>query len=589
MGGFVRKYTTPLQIIGLTAAFILALERLGYLLASTLYSFVLFTLGEPLQVYGLRWSLPSPLGAGAGSFSKVTCHAVATGNSAFLNSYAQKRSGRSDGEISMDVLSNLLLGFQTALTFKNIYLCFIGCLWGTVVGVLPGIGPLAGITLLIPATFGIDATGAIIMLAGIYYGAMYGGSTTSILMNIPGESASVVTCIDGYQMTRKGRGGAALFIAAWGSWIGGTLGIVGLMFLAPFLANFAVKFGPPEMFSVLLIAFILLGSLGKGSFFKTVPMIFLGLLIGTIGMDPLTGTMRFTHGIKDLYDGIGFIPVAMGAFGIGEILSSTEESLIRLVHKIKLRELLPSREELRASWGPIFRGTGLGFLIGLLPGSAHVLSSFVSYTLEKRLAKRPEEFGTGRIEGVAGPETANNAASESAMIPFLGLGIPTGPAPAVMMIALMIHGVRPGPLFISEQPQVFWGLIASMYIGNVILLILNLPLVGIFVNLLRVPFRILFPIILLICLVGTYSVNSSVVELVILLVFGVLGYIFRKLDFDVAPFILAMIIGPTLEMAFRQSLMRSAGSFSIFFKSPICVYAYRPLLSCYSSGMFTGP
>ncbi len=469
----------------------------------------------------------------------------------------------------MDVLSNLFNGFQTALTFQNIYLCFIGCLWGTVVGVMPGIGPLAGITLLIPATFGMDATGAIIMLAGIYYGAMYGGSTTSILMNIPGESASVVTCIDGYQMARKGRGGAALFIAAWGSWVGGTVSIVGLMFLAPFLANVAVKFGPPEMFALLLIAFILLGSLGKGSFFKTVPMILLGLLIGTVGMDPLTGTMRFTHGIKDLYDGIGFIPVAMGAFGIGEILVSTEESLVRFVSKVKMKELLPSREELRASWGPVFRGTGLGFLIGLLPGSAHVLSSFVSYTVEKRLATRPEEFGTGRVEGVAGPETANNAASESAMIPFLGLGIPTGPAPAVMMIALLIHGVRPGPLFISEQPQLFWGLIASMYIGNVILVILNLPLVGIFVNLLRIPFRILFPIILLICLVGTYSVNSSVFELVILLSCGVLGYLFRKLEFDIAPFILAMIIGPALEMAFRQSLMRSAGSFGIFFKSPI--------------------
>jgi putative tricarboxylic transport membrane protein len=471
----------------------------------------------------------------------------------------------------MDVLSNLYNGFQIALTFKNVYLCFIGCLWGTVVGVLPGIGPLAGITLLIPATFGMDATGAIIMLAGIYYGAMYGGSTTSILMNIPGESASVVTCIDGYQMTRKGRGGAALFIAAWGSWIGGTLGIVGLMLLAPFLANFAMRFGPPEMFAILLIAFILLGSLGKGSFFKTVPMILMGLLIGTIGMDPLTGTMRFTHGIKDLYDGIGFIPVAMGAFGIGEILVSTEESLVREIFKVKLRELLPTREELRASWGPIFRGTGLGFVIGLLPGSAHVLSSFVSYTVEKRLAKKPEEFGTGRIEGVAGPETANNAASESAMIPFLGLGIPTGPAPAVMMIALLIHGVRPGPLFISEQPQIFWGLIASMYIGNVILVILNLPLVGIFVNLLRVPFRILFPIILLICLVGTYSVNASTFELVILLSFGVMGYVFRRLEYDIAPFILAMIIGPTIEMAFRQSLMRSGGSFAIFWQSPIAL------------------
>jgi putative tricarboxylic transport membrane protein len=469
----------------------------------------------------------------------------------------------------MDMLNNLLEGFRIALSLKNIYLCFVGCLWGTMVGVLPGIGPLAGIALLIPATFGMDATGAIIMLSGIYYGAMYGGSTTSILMNIPGESASVVTCIDGYQMTRKGRGGAALFIAAWGSWIGGTLGIIGLMFLAPFLANFAVKFGPPEMFAVLLIAFILLGSLGKGSFFKTVPMIFLGLLVGTIGMDPLTGAMRFTHGIKDLYDGIGFIPVAMGAFGIGEILTSTEESLVRAVHKVKLRELLPSREELRASWGPIIRGTGIGFFIGLLPGSAHVLSSFASYTVEKRLAKRPEEFGTGRIEGVAGPETANNAASQSAMIPFLGLGIPTGPATAVMMIALLIHGVRPGPLFISEQPQVFWSLVASMYIGNVILIILNLPLVGIFINLLRVPFRILFPLILLICLIGTYAVNSSTVELVILLTCGVMGYLFRKLEFDVAPFILAIIIGPTLENAFRWSLMRSAGSFAIFVHSPI--------------------
>jgi len=469
----------------------------------------------------------------------------------------------------MDVLNNLYNGFQVALTFKNVYLCFIGCLWGTVVGVLPGIGPLAGIALLIPATFGMDATGAIIMLAGIYYGAMYGGSTTSILMNIPGESASVVTCIDGYQMTRKGRGGAALFIAAWGSWVGGTLGVAGLMLLAPFLANFAMKFGPPEMFAVLLVAFILLGSLGKGSFFKTVPMILMGLLVGTIGMDPLTGTMRFTHGIKELYDGIGFIPVAMGAFGIGEILVSTEESLIREIFKVRLRELLPTRKEFRASWGPIFRGTGLGFVIGLLPGSAHVLASFVSYTVEKRVAKNPEEFGTGRIEGVAGPETANNAASESAMIPFLGLGIPTGPAPAVMMIALLIHGVRPGPLFITEQPQIFWGLIASMYIGNVILVILNLPLVGIFVNLLRVPFRILFPIILLICLVGTYSVNASTSELLILLSFGVFGYVFRKLEYDIAPFILAIIIGPTIEMAFRQSLMRSAGSFAIFWESPI--------------------
>ena len=471
----------------------------------------------------------------------------------------------------MDVLTNLYNGFQTALNFHNLYLCFIGCLWGTVVGVLPGIGPLAGITLLIPVTFGLDATGAIIMLAGIYYGAMYGGSTTSILMNIPGESASVITCIEGYQMTLKGRGGAALFISAWGSWVGGTLSIIGLMLLAPVLADFATRFGPPEMFSLFLIAFILLGSLGAGSFFKTLPMIFLGLLIGTIGMDPLTGALRFTHGIKELYDGIGFIPVAMGTFGLGEVLSATEQSLVRMIHKVRLRELLPTRQELRASWGPIFRGSGIGFFMGLLPGSAHIVSSFLSYLVEKRLAKRPEEFGSGRIEGVAAPETANNAASGGAMIPFLGLGIPTGPSAAVMMIALLIHGVRPGPLFISEQPQIFWGLVASMYIGNLILIILNLPLVGLFVNLLRIPFRILFPIILLICLIGTYSVSASTVELVILLGSGVLGYIFRKLHYDIAPFVLALILGPSAELALRQSLMRSGGSFSIFWESPIAL------------------
>jgi putative tricarboxylic transport membrane protein len=398
---------------------------------------------------------------------------------------------------------------------------------------------------------------------------MYGGSTTSILMNVPGESASVVTCIDGYQMTLKGRGGAALFISAWGSFVGGTLSIVGLMVLAPTLADFAMKFGPPEMFAVLLVAFVLLGSLGSGSFFRTMPMVFIGLLIGTIGMDPLTGSLRFTHNVPDLYDGIGLLPVAMGAMGVGEILIATDESLLRVIHKVKLRDLLPTRAELRASWGPIFRGSGIGFAIGLLPGSAHVLSSFVSYMAEKRIAKRPEEFGSGRIEGVAGPETANNAASGSAMIPFLSLGIPTGPAPAVMMIALLIHGIAPGPLFISKNPDVFWGLIASMYLGNVMLIILNLPLVGIFISLLRIPFRILFPVILLICLVGTYSVNSSTFELAVLLLFGILGYFIRKMKYDMAPLILAMIIGPTMELSLRQALMRSDGSFSIFWESPI--------------------
>ncbi|MDA8125239.1 MAG: tripartite tricarboxylate transporter permease [Deltaproteobacteria bacterium] len=471
----------------------------------------------------------------------------------------------------MDVLTNLWNGFHTALTLQNVYLCFIGCLWGTMVGVLPGIGPVAGVALLIPLTFGTDPTGAIIMLAGIYYGAMYGGSTTSILMNIPGEAASIVTCFDGYQMALKGRGGAALFISAWGSWIAGTLSILGLMLLAPFLADFAMKFGPPEMFAVLLMALILLGSLGKGSFLKTMPVVFLGLLIGTIGLDSLTGALRFTHGVTELYDGIGMLPVAMGAMGIGEVLSAGEASLVRVVQQVRLRELFPTGAELRASWGPILRGSGMGFFIGLLPGGAHVLSSFVSYIVEKRLAKRPEEFGTGRIEGVAGPEAANNAAAGGAMIPFLSLGIPTNPTTAIMMIALLIHGVRPGPLFISEQPQIFWGLIASMYIGNLILIILNLPLVGFFIHLLKVPFRILFPVIMLICLVGTYSVNSSRFELGILMAFGVAGYVFKKIQYDFAPCILALILGPSLERAFRQSLMRSGGSFTIFMESPIAL------------------
>lgn len=298
-------------------------------------------------------------------------------------------------------------------------------------------------------------------------------------------------------------------------------------------------------------------------------MVLLGLLLGTVGMDLLTGTLRFTHGIRDLVDGIGFVPVAMGVFGIGEILSTTEESLIREVYRPRLRELLPNRQELCASVAPIFRGSVLGFFIGLLPGSAHVVASFLSYITEKKFSKNPEEFGTGRIEGVAGPEAANNAATGGAMVPFLALGIPTGPAIAVIMIALLLHGIRPGPLFISEQPQLFWGLIASMYIGNLILVALNLPLVGLFVSLLRIPFRILFPIILLICLVGTYSVNLSSFEMIILLCSGVLGYYLRKLKYDLAPFILALIIGPMLEESFRQSLMRSGGSFSVFWESPV--------------------
>ena len=488
----------------------------------------------------------------------------------------------------MEIFANLYGGFQHALSLQNLYFAFLGCLWGSMVGVLPGVGPLVGITLLIPATYGMNATAAIIMLAGIYYGAMYGGSTTSILMNIPGESASVVTCLDGYQMTRKGRAGAALFIAAWGSWVGGTLSVLGVMFLTPVLAEFAMKFGPAEMFALLLLAFFLLGSLGSGSFLKTMALVVLGMLAGSVGMDNLTGTYRFTHGIRELYDGINFVPVAMGMFGIGEILIATEEALIRDFYRPRFRELLPTREEMRASIGPVLRGSGLGFFVGLLPGSAHVLSSFLSYAVEKRLAHRPEEFGTGRIEGIAGPETANNAATGGAMVPFLALGIPTGPAIAVMMIALLIHGIRPGPLFIAEQPELFWTLIASMYIGNVILVALNLPLVGLFVNLLRIPFRILFPVILLTCLVGTYSISLSRFDMLVLLAAGVVGYFFRKLQFDLAPFVLALIIGPTIEESFRQALMRSGGSFDIFWQSPIALSLLLVALTALLVNLYRG-
>jgi putative tricarboxylic transport membrane protein len=471
----------------------------------------------------------------------------------------------------IDAFIGMGQGLLIALTPQNLYYCFIGCLFGTIVGVLPGVGPLAGISLLLPATFGMQPVSALIMLAGIYYGAMYGGSTTSILMNIPGEAASVVTCIDGYQMARKGRAGAALFISAWGSFLGGNLSILGIALLAPALAQFAVKFGPAEMFAVMVLAMMLVGYVGSGSVIKTMCMVVVGLFLGTIGMDTMTGYMRMTYGIKEMADGIGFIPVAMGLFGINEILSSTQDTLVRDVLKPKLRELLPNREELRRSWGPIGRGSVLGFFLGLLPGAAHIISSFASYALEKKLAKHPEEFGTGRIEGVAGPETANNAATGGAMIPFLSLGIPSGPATAVMMIALLIHGIKPGPLLIQENPEIFWGVVSSMYIGNVMLLILNLPLVGLFVNLLRIPFRLLFPIILTVCLIGVYSVNASPAELWIMLISGAAGFVLRRFQFDVAPLVLALIIGPMMELAFRQSLMLSGGDLSVFFWSPISI------------------
>ncbi|HXV48152.1 MAG TPA: tripartite tricarboxylate transporter permease [Candidatus Binatia bacterium] len=471
----------------------------------------------------------------------------------------------------VETLQNLYLGFSVALAPNVLLYAFVGCVVGTLVGVLPGVGPLAGISLLLPVSFGLNATSAIVLLAGIYYGAMYGGSTTSILMRIPGEAASVMTCIDGYAMTRKGRAGPALAIAAAGSYIAGTISIVALMFLAPPLASFALRFGPPEYFALLLLGLLALAYMSGGSMLKSLAMAALGLLIGMIGIDPMTGFSRFSFGMVELGDGIGVVPVAVGLFGLSEILLTAGQPKTSEVVKPRLSELLPSRVEWRASLWPIGRGTVLGFLVGIIPGSAHILSSFISYAVERRLAKQPERFGQGAIEGVAGPESANNSATSGAFVPMLALGVPSGPIPAVMIAAMMVHGIAPGPLLISQQPELFWGFIASMYVGNLVLLILNLPLVGIFVNLLRIPYPLLYPAILIFCVLGVYAVNGSVVDVGIMTVMGGLGYLLRKFDFETAPIVLGLVLAPMMEMSFRQSLSMSSGSYQIFVVRPIAL------------------
>jgi putative tricarboxylic transport membrane protein len=468
-----------------------------------------------------------------------------------------------------DTVANLALGFSVALSPKILFYAFAGCLVGTLVGVLPGIGPLAGISLLLPASFGLDATSAVVLLAGIYYGAMYGGSTTSILMRIPGEAASVVTCLDGYAMARKGRAGAALTIAAVGSYVAGTVSVLALMLLAPPLAAFALRFGPPEYVALLVLGLLALGYMSGGSVPKSLAMAVLGLLLGMIGIDPMTGFFRFAYGVIELGDGIGIVPVAVGLFGLAEILTTAGQAAAPEVVRPRLRQLLPAPEEWRRSWAPIGRGTLLGFLVGVIPGSAHILSSFVSYAVERRLAARPEEFGTGAIEGVAGPESANNAATSGAFVPMLALGVPSGPIPAVMMAAMMIHGVSPGPLLVRDQPALFWGFIASMYVGNLMLLVLNLPLVGLFVNLLRIPYPVLYPLVLVFAVLGVYAVNGSVVDVWIMAATGVGGYLLRKLGFELAPVVLGLVLGPMLEMSLRQSLALSSGSYAVFLQRPI--------------------
>jgi putative tricarboxylic transport membrane protein len=469
----------------------------------------------------------------------------------------------------MDILGYLIQGAQVAFQPMNLLFCFVGVLMGTLVGILPGLGPTAAIALLLPVSYHIPPVSTIIMLAGIYYGAMYGGSTTSILVNIPGEAASVITCIDGHQMAKKGRAGPALGIAAFGSFIAGTIGVIGIMLVAPPMAKFALAFGPAEYFALMLMGIVIIIYMSSGSILKDFLTALFGLLLGTIGMDTISGTQRLTFGVLELTDGIGFIPAVMGLFGISEILINVEQVVATTLVTEKVRGLLPNLKDWKESFWPMIRGTVLGFFIGVLPGPAPVISTYSSYAMEKKLSKTPEKFGTGYIVGVAGPEAANNAASSGAMIPLFTLGIPSNSVIAVLLGAFMIHGLQPGPMFISKYPDVFWATIVSMYLGNVMLLILNLPLIPLWVKVLKVPYAILFPLILVFCLIGVYSLNFSQVEIGLMIGFGVLGYMMRKFKFEMPPLILALVLGPMMESNLRLSLLLSQGDPTVFVRRPI--------------------
>ncbi len=469
----------------------------------------------------------------------------------------------------MEFLDNLIMGLGVAFQPINIAYCFIGVFVGTLVGVLPGIGPVGTMAILLPVTYGLPPTTGIIMLAGIYYGAMYGGSTTSILINLPGEAASVVTTLDGYQMALQGRAGPALGIAAFGSLIAGTLGVIGLQAIAPPLVSIALRFGPPEYFSLMVLGLVILTYLAQKSMAKALMMAGVGVLLGTIGLDLMTGMPRFTFDLPELLDGVGLVPLAMGLFGISEIFLNVEQIARREIYETKIKNLLPTfRDWMESKWA-ILRGTGIGFFIGALPGPGTSVSSFVSYAVEKRVSRHPEKFGKGAIQGVAGPESANNSATAGAMVPLLTMGIPGSLGAAMLLGALMIHGISPGPMLVKQHPDLFWGVIASMYLGNLMLLAINLPMIGLWVRLLRVPYSIFFPLILLLCLIGSYALNNSTVDVSLMLLFGVLGYLMRKFEYEGAPLVLAFVLSPMMENALRQSLILSSGSFTIFLLRPI--------------------
>jgi putative tricarboxylic transport membrane protein len=468
-----------------------------------------------------------------------------------------------------DVLG-LWQGFQIAFSPVNLLWCFIGSVLGTAVGVLPGLGPAATIALLLPISMKMGSpVTAIILMSGIFYGAMYGGSTTSILLNIPGEAASVVTCIDGYQMAKKGRAGPALGVAAIGSFVAGTVGVIGLTAMAPPLAEAALKFGPPEYFSLTVLGLLLATYLAGESPLKGLMMAIFGLILGSVGLDPLSGAVRFAFGIPDLMSNVDFVTIAMGLFGVGEILISLESSEAASILTTKIKNVFPTIADLARSGWAMVRGSLIGFAVGILPGGGAVLSSLISYAVEKKVSKHPEEFGKGAIEGVAGPEAANNSAASSSFIPLLTLGIPGNASTAMIFAALLIQGVTPGPFLLKEHADVFWGVVASMYIGNVILVVLNLPLVGMWAQLLRVPYAFMAPLIMVLTLVGVYSVNNSVFDIWVMLIMGIFGYLARKLKFDLGPLLLAFVLGPIMERSLRQALLMSHGSFGIFFTRPI--------------------
>lgn len=468
----------------------------------------------------------------------------------------------------MDILNGLMQGFSVALTPMNLAMCFLGCLLGTIVGVLPGLGPPATIAMLLPLTFKMDPTGAMIMLAGIYYGAKYGGSTTSILLNVPGESSSVVTCLDGYQMARQGRAGAALGISAIASFVAGTIGTVLLMLVAPPLAKLSLAFSSPEYFALMVLGLAMVVLLAGDSLTKALLAMTLGLWIAGMGTDLFTATSRFTFGQTELLGGIDFVIVAIGIFAVGEVMANMEpeKPLDMLPVPKGLKNLFPTLQDLKDCRFAFMNGSIIGFFIGILPGAGATISSFLSYGLEKAVSKHPEKFGTGVIEGVAAPEGANNADTAGAMVPLMTLGIPGSGTTAILLAALVLWGFKPGPMFIEDSPAMFWGLVASMYIGNVVLLILNLPLVTVFAQLLRMPGYVMYPLILGVSIVGIYTINSSIFQLCLLAVFGLVGYAMRKLDFPTAPLVLGLVLGDSMEKALRQSLMMSQGDLSILFR-----------------------